>query len=231
MKRIQASIIVPLYNEETRSPPFLNDLIKCTKKNWEIILVDDGSKDKTLEVVKEYNFPNKKIISYQINRGKGYAVKKGAEAAEGDFILFIDADGSIHPSQIEKMIHYLKEYDVVVGNRNHQESHKKTTFFRSLIGDIFNLYARILFNIPIDDNLCGFKGFKKNIAKSLFKDMVSERWVFDVELFYKIKKNKYSLYFLPIEWEHRDKSKIDLFEIFKIFYDMLLLRIKISTKH
>ncbi|MAG52818.1 MAG: hypothetical protein CMH62_02550 [Nanoarchaeota archaeon] len=230
MKQIETSVIVPLFNEETRSPPFLNDLLKIAKKEWEIILVDDGSKDKTLDVIKKYNFPNKKIITYSINKGKGYAVKKGVEAATGNYILFIDADGSIHPSQIENMILQLKKHDTVVGNRNHDESHKETTFFRSSIGKIFNLYARVLFNIPVNDNLCGFKGFKKEIAKSLFNNMLSERWVFDVELFYQIKKNKYSLYFLPIEWEHRDESKINSFEILKILYELLELRMKINKE-
>ena len=227
---MKASIIVPFYNEEKRMKPFLDELVKYDNKEWEFILVNDGSRDKTLEILKKYRFRHKKIISYKKNRGKGYAVKTGVMAAKGNCIIFINADGSIHPSQIHGMIDHLKNYSVVVGTRKSKESRVKVPFIRQFTGVTFNLYANLIFNIDINDNLCGFKGFKKKVAKDLFKSLIDERWIFDVEIFYKTRKKNYSLYAMPIKWVHKDQSKMTPFDILKIAVTMLMLRIKLMGK-
>ena len=227
INKIEASIIVPFYNEELRMKLFLNTLLNYNNPNWEFIFVDDGSKDQTLNTLKKYHFINKKIISYKINKGKGYAVKAGVNIAKGRYIIFIDADGSIHPSQIKNMLRYLKKYDVVVGTRTSKESEVEVPFFRKCTGVTFNKYANLLFNINIDDTLCGFKGFKKEVAKNLFKNLIDNRWIFDVELFYKIRKNNYSLYIMPIRWAYSNKSKMTITDIIKIAITMLILRFKL----
>jgi len=231
MKKI-VSIIVPVYNEEDRIVNFLEDLLKFAKsnlKNYELIFVDDGSVDKTLEIIKGEvkNNKNVKIISYRPNIGKGFAVKKGVFATNGELILFIDADGSIRVNQIRKMLEKLEHYDIVVGDRSCKESDVKQPFLRKIIGIVFNMYVDMLFNSEIRDNLCGFKGFHKEVARELFKDLIVERWLFDVELFYKIKKKNYSLYQLPIEWEHREGSKIKLIDPLKMIFQLIVLRIKL----
>ena len=224
---LQASIVVPCYNEELRMKPFMDELLRRGKENWEFIFVNDGSKDNTLRILKSYNFRNKKVISYAKNRGKGYAVKSGILEAKGDYIIFIDVDGSIHPSHIKEMLKYLKRYDVVVGNRSLKESRVISPFFRKFTGVVFNILTRILFGLKIKDCLCGFKGFKKRAARKLFGSLISQRWVFDVEIYYKIKKSSYSVYELPIKWEHRDKSKMTLSEIIKVALELLSLRLKL----
>ena len=228
--KITASIIVPFYNEELRMKPFLDTLLKYNNPKWEFILVDDGSKDRTFSIFKKYKFSNKKIISYNENKGKGYAIKTGVLAAKGKYIIFIDADGSIHPSQIKNMLKYLNKYDVVVGNRKSKKSDVKVPLFRKLIGIAFNKYANFLFSINVDDTLCGFKGFKRKVAKDLFRNLIDNRWIFDVELFYKIRKNNHSLHFLPIKWEHKDKSKITLKDVIRMAITMLILRFKLMKK-
>ena len=99
-----------------------------------------------------------------------------------------------------------------------------------MFGIIFNFYVGILFNSKINDNLCGFKGFHKVLARDLFKDLIAERWLFDVELFYKIKKKHHDLYKLPIRWEHRGGSKIKLIDPFKMLFQLIVLRIKLGSK-
>lgn len=225
---IELSVIVPLFNEAKRAPPFLDKLLLYNNKKWEFIFVDDGSQDDTLKLVTSYNFFNKVIISYNKNKGKGYAVKKGVEKARGDSVIFIDADGSIDPSQIKYMLKYLKTYDVVVGTRASQKSKVKQYLLRKVIGIGFNLYVDLLYRMHIKDNLCGFKGFRKATAKNLFKNLLSERWVFDVEIFYKMKEYGIFPYQMPIKWVHKSESKMTLLDPFKIAWQILLLKIYLN---
>ena len=224
---MKISIVVPFYNEEQRMKPFLDTLLDYNNPDCEFIFVDDGSKDRTLGILKKYNFINKKIISYKKNMGKGYAVKIGVLAAKGKYIIFIDADGSIHPFQIKNMLKYLKAYDIVVGTRAAKKSDVKVPLFRQLSGIAFNKYANFLFDINIDDTLCGFKGFRREAAMELFENLIDSRWIFDVELFYKIREGNYSLYSMPIKWEYRGKSKMTLGDVAKMAATMLILRIRL----
>ncbi|MBI2647141.1 glycosyltransferase [Candidatus Woesearchaeota archaeon] len=224
---MKLSIIVPFYNEELRMNAFLDELLNYDNSDYEFIFVNDGSKDQTLNILKKYKFRNKKIITYKKNSGKGYAVRVGVLSAKGKYIIFIDADGSIHPSQIEYMLKYLKKYDVVVGTRAAKKSDVKVPLFRQLSGLAFNKYANFLFDININDALCGFKGFRRKVAINLFKHLIDNRWIFDVELFYEIKRDKCSLYAMPIKWEYKDKSKMTIRDVIKISVSMLLLRLRL----
>lgn len=228
----RVSIIVPAYNEERRIGRFLEELLKFAKAqldNYEIIIVDDGSVDNTLNVVKNIVKKDRsvRIVSYKPNKGKGFAVKKGVSESRGEFILFIDSDGSISPQQILKMLKELETYDIVVGDRGHKESVVRQAKSRKIIGVIFNFYVSILFNSRVRDNLCGFKGFRRKVALELFKNLVDKKWLFDVELFYKTKKRGYSLLNIPIKWEHKTGSKISLFDPFKMLFQLIDLRIKL----
>jgi dolichyl-phosphate beta-glucosyltransferase len=213
---IKNSVIVPAYNEERRSAHFIPDLLKYVKNNvpnTEVIVVNDGSKDDTESVVKSFIKQTKtqsfaKVIGYRKNQGKGNAVAFGVQHAKGEKILFIDADGSIPPAEIPKLLKLLDDYDVVAGDRMSAKSKVKSNPLRKLFSFGFNSAVSLIFQYSYRDNLCGFKGFKKHVAKEIFKDLKDKRWVFDVELFYKIKKKGYSSYFLPIAWHHVGGSRI-----------------------
>ena len=224
------SIIVPAYNESKRIRSFLKDLVKFAKKgNYEIIIVDDGSTDNTGSVIKKItkDFKKIKIISYKPNMGKGYAVKTGIMKARGEYIIFIDADGSIHPKEIPKMERMLKEYDIVVGDRSSIFSKIKQPRARKFLGVLFNNYMNTIFRVDVKDFLCGFKGFRRNAAKTLFKDIISNRWIFDVEIFYKSRKANYTLYKLPIKWVHKPDTKIKRLDPPKMFFEALILRLRV----
>ncbi len=228
------TIVVPCYNEETRVTPFLNKLLKvCTPGKYDIIIVNDGSTDSTEKVVDSMvkGRKNVRLVSYKRNMGKGHAVKTGVMASMGKYVIFIDADGSIDPDEIKNMEEFIEKYDVVVGTRASEKSVvKKQPLIRKALGTIFNSYVNIIFGIRIKDTLCGFKGFKKEIARNIFRDMKSNRWVFDVELFYKIRKNNYSLYQMPIYWVHKEDTKIGKLDPLKMFLDVLILRLKLIRK-
>ncbi|MCJ7647254.1 MAG: glycosyltransferase, partial [Candidatus Lokiarchaeota archaeon] len=124
MKDINISILVPAYNEGKRIPKFLGELIKfCSQnlENFEVLIIDDGSNDNTKEVVLDLikNHRNMKLLRYPENKGKGHAVLMGVLKARGEFVLFIDADGSIKPEEILNMYNFYQKYnyDIIVGSR------------------------------------------------------------------------------------------------------------------
>jgi dolichyl-phosphate beta-glucosyltransferase len=228
------SVVVPVYNEEARLKPFLTDLEKFMGGNagCEIVFVNDGSNDGSLAILKEFSKSHRsaKIVSYDKNRGKGYAVKTGVFAAAGKKIIFIDADCSTSPAEIKNMLPMLDNFDVVAGDRTHYESDVKQPFLRRTTGKLFNFWANTFFGINVKDNLCGFKGFRSNVARDLFKNLASDRWIFDVEIFYKARKKHYSLAQMSIKWVHRDGTKIRMFDPFKMFVQLISLRLRLIGK-
>lgn len=224
------SVIVPVYNEENRMSDFFRDLNEFCQSHlnkYELIAVNDGSKDNSLHVLQEMPYQNLKIISYTPNKGKANAVKTGVNAATGSHLLFIDADGATAPSEISNMLLLLDTYDIIVGSRNLKESCANKSFTRRILSFGFNNYVSILFGMKFTDYLCGFKGFKTDIAKDLFSNLKSERWIFDVELFYRIKKDRISCKEMPIKWTHQDESNMKMFDVIKIFFQLIGLRLRV----
>jgi len=224
------SIIVPAYNEEKRIGLFLKDLNKYCVSNldkYEIVVVNDGSKDRTEDILKRIKYKNFRFISYTPNKGKANAVKTGVLTAKGSHLLFIDADGATSPKEISKMIPYFDNYDVVVGSRNLRESKAKREFKRSVLSFGFNNYVSFLFGMNFSDYLCGFKGFKISVARRLFANLKSKRWIFDVELFHRIKKYRVSVKEMAILWIHQDDSKMKFVDVLKIFWQLFVLRLKV----
>ncbi len=230
------TVIVPAYNEENRIVSFLSDLEAFKKKNHvlkEILVVNDGSTDKTLKKLEVFG-KRIRIISYKTNKGKGYAVKKGLLAAKSDFVVFMDADGSTSPSELPKMIEALKKYEFVTGTRASKKSKiiRKQPFQRIIAGKVFNRLVLIIFNTGINDSLCGFKGFRKETGRKIAKKLVSERWIFDVELFARAKKEGIEIGVIPITWKHVGEAKMILgISNVKMFVGLLKLKaILVSEK-
>jgi len=235
MEDIELSVIVPAYNEATRIPKFLGNLLEFGRKNlesYEIIVVNDGSEDRTKETVLNIIQGDKraKLISYNDNMGKGHAVLQGVLKAKGKFVLFIDADGSIKPQEILNLhgIYQKYNYDIVIGSRISTLSNitDPQPLSRRLLSKIFNLYSNVLFQIKINDLLCGFKGFSRDVALQIFKNLKAYRWEFDVELLYKARKNGIKVYQLPIEWKHEEGSKMKIYDPIFIFLNLLKLRLR-----
>ncbi len=228
------SIVVPAYNEEGRMEAFLGSLIAFCSKiqdfSVEIILVNDGSKDRTYEIGKELEKNNKifRVVNHPVNKGKGAAVQTGINDAKGDYVIFIDSDGSIDPSQIPPMLASLQKNDIVIGTRNHKDAEVDRPLIRTITTKLFNTYTNLLFRLHLSDLLCGFKGFKTEIARDLFLDLISTRWLFDVEILYKAKKRGYHTAVLPIKWQHKEKGNLNPFtDSIKLAFSILKLWFRI----
>lgn len=228
------SLVIPAYNEEKRIENFIKNVIDYKKRNSfinEIVVVDDGSTDKTEDILKKYQ-NDIRILKHTANRGKGAAIKTGVLAANEENIIFMDADNSTNPDQIPKLIEALKNYPVVTGSRKEKESRiiKKQPMTRIFLSKIFNLTVNMLFpNLGISDTLCGFKGMRNKEGKLLFEEMISERWVFDVEMLIRARKMGYKIGIMPITWKHEGNSKMKIgMNNVKMFLDLLKLRILIK---
>ena len=234
MTEIKLSILVPAYNEATRIPKFLKELLIFADKNlenYEIIVINDGSSDNTKDTVLKLiaNHKQARLLSYNINMGKGHAVLQGILNAKGNFILFIDADGSIKPPEILNMYKKFQKFhfDIIIGSRISKSSNitESQPFSRRLLSKIFNLYSNLLYRININDLLCGFKGFSRDVAIKVFNDLKAYRWEFDVEILYRARKKGFKVHELPIEWRHEEGSKMKLLDPILIFLNLFKLRL------
>src|SRR3989338_9473308 len=190
------SIVIPAYNEEKRLPEALNRMLSYLKKRKlknEIIIVADKSKDRTLEVVKDYSkrYKNIRYIYNPKKQGKGYAIKKGILASKGSLVLFADADASTPITELDGFLLKIKEYDMVIGSREHKGSVvKKKLISRVILGNLGNILLRLFLIKKIKDTQCGFKLFNGNIARDLFSLSRIKGFGFDFEIIFLAQKKK-----------------------------------------
>ena len=231
------TIIYPLFNEENRLPKNFFHIIKYLKyeknRKIELILVDDGSRDKSLELIKNFKKKYKskfniKIVSLRINKGKGFAIYRGISKAKYEWILTLDIDHSVNLNQLnlwEKKNYISNDTFVYIGSRTHKNSEVKKLLVRSFLGTIFSFINKLLFRIELTDTQCGFKLYKKNIAKKCFKNLIRTRYEYDIEVIIKLKKNKIKIKELPVKWTHKKDSKVNIFiDPLKMFLGILILK-------
>ncbi len=229
------SIVIPAYNEEGRIGSTLekiHDFLKIKDYISEVIVVDDGSSDKTVQTVLKsalYGEGRLRLIKNEVNRGKGYSVKKGIINSMGGYILFSDADLSTPIGEVDKLFEFIdKGYDIVIGSRALAGSDVKVhqPWYRETMGKIFNFFVKSILMKGINDTQCGFKLFKLSLAKDIVSHMKTDGFSFDVEMLYLAIKNKYNIKEVPVIWLNSPKSKVNLiFDSTRMFFD--LIRIKL----
>jgi dolichyl-phosphate beta-glucosyltransferase len=236
-KPIYLSVVIPAYDEEANLGTTLQDIytyLKDKNYNYEIIIVDDGSKDKTSEIASSLAkiFANFTLLKNPLNRGKGYSVKKGILAAQGELILFMDADNSTRIDQVEKLIIVIKDgYDVAIASRRLPGAIIETSqpLYRIILGNTYILLSKIILGTNIEDYNCGFKLFKKDIAKFLFSKLTMDDWSFDSELIFLISKFKLKIKEVPIKWQDKRTSKVKpLRDGINSFFSLLKIRLRHS---
>lgn len=211
------SIIIPAYNEEKRigkTIEAIQNYINQENLDAEIIIVSDGSKDKTIKITEEYTKNDKriKLISYTKNQGKGFAIKTGVNASEGKYILFTDADNSTPIEELKKIMyrHETKKAEVVIGSRYLEKSsiHIGQPRYRVLIGRLGNFLIQLLLLDGIKDTQCGFKFFEHAAAKEIFSRQKIQRFGFDMEALVIAKNLGYKIEEVPVNWFNSAESRV-----------------------
>lgn len=226
------SIVIPAYNEEKRIHKILEAADNYFSKQdyfYEIIVVNDGSTDKTAEVVKSFKkkIKNLKLVDNKENHGKGYVVKQGMLVALGDFRLFADADNSTAIEQIEKLLPYFNQgYDVVIGSRAVKGAQvlNPQAFYKVLLGKLGNIVIQIFAVWGISDTQCGFKCFTKEAAKNIFRRQTIYRWGFDVEILAIARYLRYKIKEVPIVWINDPMSHVKFSAYFQVLFETLKVR-------
>ena len=215
------SIIIPAFEEQERLSDSVAKILGYVQRenlSAELIIVDDGSADETAAVAEQAcaAFPDlqTKVIRYEQNRGKGYAVKTGLLAAEADIALFTDADLSTPIEEMMKLVEPLQkgEYDVTFGSRALDRSliGVRQPWRREQGGKVFNLIVKTLTRLPFWDTQCGFKAFNMKKFRPLLEKMQIERFGFDVEFLYVANLHDLRLKEIPVRWNHDERTKVNV---------------------
>ncbi len=236
MKEHGISIVLPSYNTKNLAKNVTEvkkELEKITK-NYEIIIVNDGSTkgwEKELEKLKKQKNSKIKILSYNINKGKGYALKKGGMMAKGEKIIFLYSDLDIPPKQIKLFLDELNHTDIVIGSKRHPNSKIHYPLFRRFMSSTYQIINSILFNLNIKDTQVGIKAFNAKILKKILPKLAIKRYVFDLELLVVANKESYKIEEAPVEIDYKFGSTINiksvlnmLWETAAIFYRLKILK-------
>src|SRR5579863_6034134 len=234
MDDVKYSIIIPAYNERERISATLEKVIAYAREQgWaaEIIVVNDGSRDNTAEVVRGFAQKHAQIrlLENPGNRGKGYSVRNGMLHAQNDVMLFTDADLSSPISEADKLFAAIEQgADVAIGSRwlRAELQTERQPWYRQLYGRLFNLALRIVLGLKYRDTQCGFKAFTREAAQAVFTRQRVERWGFDPELLFLANKFKLRTVEVPVKWAHDHRSKINpLRDGLKMGVEMLDVRL------
>lgn len=225
------SLVIPVFNEEKRLPKNLPQIIKYLKKqnySWEIIVINDGSIDRTEDIAKKLlkNIAHQ-LVGYADNKGKGAAVKTGILLAKGKYIVFTDIDLSTPISELPKILQALKTHEIAIGVRRHPQSQviRHQPFLREFLGQIFTKLTNYLVAPGIYDVTCGFKGFQKEAAYRLFRKSTIEGWAFDAEIIFLARKNKYRIAQIPVTWRNDPATRVKmLHDGLQSFFDLIKIR-------
>jgi dolichyl-phosphate beta-glucosyltransferase len=242
------SLVIPHYNEEDRLSLMEDGLVEFAKAagdlHVETILVDDGSRDKTLSGLKKIgedfsrkhnvtpaNF-NLRTIALKQNSGKGAALQRGVAEAQGSRILTLDADMATRPIEIlnwqtDGHVDLKSEPDnqVLIGSREHKDSDVTDKGTRRIMGRVFNRITRILSGLPFHDTQCGFKLYTTSLAKEAFSKLFHLGWAHDVEILMRLQQKSVKIHSLPINWTAIEGSKINpVSDAWKMFCALLEIR-------
>lgn len=225
------SIVIPAFNEEQRLPDTLDRITGwLAAKSWdqtEILVVDDGSRDGTAKLAESYG-RGVRLLRNPGNRGKGYAVRHGMLEANGEWILYTDADLSAPIEEFDKLCVAAAtgKAQAAIGSRALDRSLVKVhqAPFREYSGRFFNLVMRMTTGLPFLDTQCGFKLFRRDAAQAIFSRQKLDGFSFDVEDLYIAKKLGIAVVEAPVRWSNVEGTKVSLLSGLRSFQDLVLIR-------
>jgi len=226
------SIVVPAYNEAQRigeSIKKIDAFVRASPLSFELIVVDDGSRDDTAATVSKSQTKGLRLVRNEQNHGKGYTVRQGVLAASGEYVLFTDADLSAPIEELNKLLAVaLKDgADVVIGSRAVDRTfiEKHQSRFRELGGIIFNKMVRLLLGLKLHDTQCGFKLFHRQKSRRIFELQTTQGFGFDAELLFLAARNGLKIRETPVRWSHSEGSKVNpVRDGLRMFSDLVRIR-------
>lgn len=209
-----ASVIIPAWNEERRMPASLQRVAAFVQEYpqpIEVIVVDDGSQDRTAQIVEEYaqRAPFITLIRNP-HRGKGSAIKTGIAHGRGQYLVLCDTDLAVPIEELPKFLPpQLDNYDLAIASREiHGARRINEPFHRHLMGRVYNLLVQLLAVPGIQDTQCGFKAFRREVARDIFPYQTIEGWGFDVEILFIARRFGYQIVEVPVTWYYGTESKV-----------------------
>jgi len=231
MSSVFLSIIIPAHNEEVRLPPSLTQVSEFVHQqpySIEVIVVENGSHDRTLEVAQSFqaSMPYLQVIQ-ETQKGKGLAVRSGMLAAKGKFRVFCDADFSMPVGELSKFIpEDNQSYDIAIASRELPASRRvNEPEFRHLIGRVFNSLVRYALLPGLQDTQCGFKAFRDEVAEHIFPMQTMTGWSFDAELLFIAQRLGYEVKEVPITWYYKPGTRLNIIkDSIKMASDLFTIR-------
>lgn len=223
MNNPEISIIIPAYNEALR----IEATLQAIPPQYEIIVVDDASKDDTIRVVEK--FPHVILLKNEVNRGKGYSVKRGMLAAQGNHRLFMDADHSVKIDNLPRFMEEMqKGADIVIGSIELPGAgiQDDNSGYRRVLGRWAKQLIRRVAVPGIYDTQRGFKLFNRKAVDMLFPSLKTERWGFDIEILTRAQKNGLKIKELAVDWNNSKASSVNIWSYFHTLYELICIKIR-----
>lgn len=233
------SLIIPAYNESGRIRPTLDAILRhIEEQRWdaEVLVVNDGSRDDTAELVRAYGRAHSQVrlIENPGNRGKGFSVRNGMLHARGDVCLFSDADLSSPIAEAQKLFDAIAQgSDIAIGSRwlRSELQTGRQPLYRQAFGRIFNLLLRIILGLGFKDTQCGFKAFRREAAQRIFSLQRIERWGFDPEILFLAQRMGLRVAEVPVLWAHSEGTRLHPFrDGLRMFGDVMRIRWNAVTR-
>jgi glycosyltransferase involved in cell wall biosynthesis len=234
LSKLDLSFVIPAYNEEGSIEDALGTLdeaVKSKKLQYEIVVVDDGSKDKTFSKAMRYASKNGhvRVVSHTQNLGKGYAIKRGFMQAVGEVVIFVDSDLDIDLKGISRYVEALQHGDIVIASKWHPQSVVEMPLVRRLLSRGFNLLVRLFTGVKLRDTQAGLKAMKKSALKNVFPRLSVERYAFDVELLIVAKLYGLKVVEMPVNLQMQ--ALFSLREMCRMFIDLLGIAYRLRVTH
>jgi len=236
----QYSIVIPAFNEAARIPATLASVIACIRAHgWdaEVLVVNDGSTDATAGLVEAFALtaPEVRLIENPGNRGKGYSVRSGLLQAQGEVVMFTDADLSAPIEEAERLFAAIAAgADIAIGSRwleKGRQTHRQP-LYRQFFGRCFNAVTRFVMGLHFADTQCGFKAFTHIAAQTIFHLQTIERWGFDPEILFIALKRGYRIAEVPVSWAHDERTRMSyLKDGVRMLQDIAVIRWNALTGH
>jgi dolichyl-phosphate beta-glucosyltransferase len=229
----QYSIVIPAYNEAARIAGALESVVGCIRsRGWfaEVVVVNDGSRDRTAGIVREFaaHAPEVRLLENPGNRGKGYSVRHGLLESFGEIVMFTDADLSAPIEEAEDLFAALRDgADIAIGSRWLERARQtiRQPLYRQFFGRCFNAVTRAVMGLPYADTQCGFKAFTRTAAQTVFQLETIERWGFDPEILFIARKRGYKVVEVPVSWAHDERTRISyLKDGIRMLQDIAIVR-------